>query len=113
MTKSVRPTPLGCREEGSTPREPEEKGFSQEEESKQENQEEKRHEGEDKTNQPGEPSNRTKENEDEPKEETVCLPCGESEEGRDAKVARTPAKVSDEERKRHELTHTHTISGMV
>ena len=36
----------------------------------------------------------------------VCLPCGEGEEGRDAKAARTPAKVSEEEKARRELTHT-------
>ena len=39
-------------------------------------------------------------------EQVVCHPCGEGEEGREAKAARTPAKVSEDEKARHEVTHT-------
>ena len=45
-------------------------------------------------------------NEEQSKEPEVCLPEGDGEEGREAKPARTLAKVSEEERERHELTHT-------
>ena len=41
------------------------------------------------------------------KEQGVCLSSGEeAEEGREAMKARTPAKVSEEEKSKHELTHT-------
>ena len=45
-------------------------------------------------------------------EEVVCAPCGEGiveeegEEGREAKTARAPHRVSSAEREHHELTHT-------
>ena len=41
-------------------------------------------------------------------EEDLCQPCGEpeGEEAREAVPVQTPAKVSKDERERHELTHT-------